>query len=167
MTTFFTQRFATIKDFIATQQIPNGAYWKGIWSWRFWVDHHFGYQEPYILFFLGLIIIGLALLTLWRVVLKLRNQRGSYDGAIGALATLIIFNVIITLAYLFFRGQALTYLSSRLVVLASIIVNVVWLGYILYQLKRIIPVKERQELEKERFFRYLPKKKEKALSRDK
>lgn len=157
MSNFFQERLSTISDFLATQRFPTD-FWHNIFSWQYWTDSNLSTQPSYLLFGLVSIVVVLVALILWRQRIKAIHKRVPvYDVAINQLASLIIFIFLITLAYIFFRSQGLAYLSSRLVVLATALVIVIWVSWIIHFTSSIVPSKRRHYLERERFFRYLPK----------
>lgn len=158
MPNFITNRFTTIQNYFSTQQLP-GADLKRLYSWEFWVEAYIEPNSAYLA--ITLLLLGLALigLLLWRSSLKKAHRRVPvYSTPISALTNLVFFVVIMTIGYLFFRYQSLAYASSRLVVLATTFVSLGWLGWIFWQIKRTVPSAEASYLERERFFRYLPKK---------
>lgn len=158
MNDFLTARLETIQDFFATQKLPT-EFWRSLFSWDYWTDWPLPANSPYTASIIGLVVIVIFLLIIWRHRLqKLQLLAPVYDRPIQQLPSIIIFLVIMSISYLFFRSQEITYLSSRLVILATILVTLFWLGYLLFDLKCRAPNEARRYLEKERFFRYLPKK---------
>jgi len=159
MADFFASRLATIRDYLTTQQFPTNQ-WRNLGSWDYWSEAALPPNSPYYLLAGGVIVVGVISLLFWQGHLKkLQTQAAVYEGVINQLTNLAIFILIITISYWFFRIQEINYLSSRLVVLAGLIVAIGHLAWIGFQLKRVLPHKRAQYLEQERFFRYLPKKK--------
>jgi hypothetical protein len=157
MKDFFLSRFTTVNNYFHTQHFPSTD-WKNIFHWSYWTE---SYLPPTTIYSLLTIIVGIivcaALLT-WRSFLKKKQrQTPVYDGPIDQLSNIVFFIIITLLTYAFFRNQSVAYLSSRLVVLGIIAVTLIWLGVVVYQLWKKIPAKQAAYLEKERFFRYLPK----------
>lgn len=158
---FFTSRLSTLKDFFSTQKLP-GADSKNLFSWDFWTESNLESGSPYYLFIAAFVILVCVALIWWRRQLKKENQEAPvYEGVINQLANIIAFIIIVGLSYIFFRSQQIAYVSSRLVILASIIIVVIWSGWVMFVIKRQLAAKRLQHLEKDRYFRYLPKKKQK------
>ena len=110
-----------------------------------------------ILLFVLLVIIGLII---WKTLLKKRQLEAPiYEWEMNQVVNVIVFIIIVSLSYLFFRSQELPYLSSRSVVLVSLLVTGVWTLWISIRLKKKINNERVAYLEKERFSRYIPKKK--------
>lgn len=164
MKDFFTSRFTTIGSYLDTQRFA-GADLKKLFSWSYWSETGLSPQTPYGLATLILVIVLVVGLIIWRR--RLKNAQASvpiYDPVINQLANIITFVIIMAISYAFFRTQVIAYLSSRWVILVSLIIVLAWLGWVAYQLGRIIPSKRRDYLERERFFRYIPIKKAKTIS---
>jgi len=159
MSEFFTSRFQTISSYFSTQSFGFGDF-GNFFSWDFWTERNLFPSSTYTL--LVLIAVNLLIISLfvWRKNLK-KKQRDIpvYDWPLNQLVNLIIFIIIMTLSYWFFRSQQLAYLSSRLVVLATLVVVIAWIAWIIYYIYRTARSKREAYLEKERFFRYLPKSK--------
>jgi len=159
MNNFFSSRFATISDYFSTQRFV----WtdlKNIFSWDYWTEAGLPTQTTYSFATFLFVAVLLATLFFWRRRLKaLQTKVPIYDGSINQLANIIVFTLVMAFSYAFFRAQAISYLSSRLVVLATLVVIVVWTGWVAVYVLRVAPAKSRQYLERERFFRYIPKKK--------
>lgn len=156
-----TERLATVSHTLHTQQLP-GRDLANLFSSGYWTEQLIPASSPYYLVTISLLIVSLIILglTAWRYR-RLNYQVPVYDWLINQLINLIIFIIVVSVSYLFFRTQEIQYLSSRLVVLAATLVGLVWLGIILVHRWRSIPAATQQHLEKERFFRYLPKKRTK------
>ncbi|QQG49608.1 MAG: hypothetical protein HZB70_02265 [Candidatus Berkelbacteria bacterium] len=156
MKEFFTSRFATIRDFLATQQFPT-AEWKNVFTADFWTNDPLTSGSPYYTFGLVLTLLFLILLEVWRRRLKnLHVSTPIYEVAQNQLSNIFFFVAIMLPAYWFFRVQQLAYLSSRLLLGSIILVALVWLGWVVFHITRQLPAKRVAHLEKERFFRYLP-----------
>ena len=159
MLEFFTSRATTIEDYLSTQMVPTKA-WTNIFSWKYWTDGPLSPQTEYSLFSTVVVIALVVILIYWRRKLtKIHKRVPVYEKVNDQIFSLIMFIVIVFFAYAFFRLQSITYLSSRLVLLSALIVTAAWWGIIIYNLKVVIPKKKAAYLEKERFFRYLPKSK--------
>jgi uncharacterized protein YacL len=156
---FFTDRLTTITNYLSTQTYPNLEQWKYIFSWSFWTESYLGPISEYGLVSLISVLAILVILFIWLRRLK-RKQRTApvYDFPVNQITNIIILIIVMSLVYWFFRYQHVAYVSSRLVVLFTFIVTVFWLTLIIVNLRRVIPAKRKAYLEKERFFRYLPKK---------
>lgn len=163
MSTFFTNRFTTIEQWFSGQKLP-GADTQRLFSWSFWVESNISPTSEYLAATLGLVLVTVILLIAWRLALQRAHRRVPvYSTPIALLTNLIVFLIIITAAYTFFRSQELAYASSRFIVLSTIILSLAWLGWITWQIKQTVPSARASYLEKERFFRYLPKKQGKSL----
>lgn len=163
MTNAISSRFTTIKDFLATQHWPTATDWRQLVSADYWNSSVVSNGSPF--FLLTAVVIGLVVIGLIIWLLRLRQLQKSlpiYEKPINQLPTLIIFVAVVSLLYAFFLAQGLQYLSSRLVMLGLFLVTLGWGGFLVVYTLKIIPVKKREYLEKERFFRYLPKKKKNA-----
>ena len=167
MKDFFNSRFATLEQFWSTQQFDLNDL-KNIFRWDYWTEANLLPQTPYSLASL-LVILALVIgLFLWRRRLKIAEASVPiYAGPINQMANIIAFIIIVGASYAFFRSQAITYLSSRLVVLASLIIILGWIGWVIFYLVRLAPAKRRNYLEQERFFRYIPKSKPKVNGKTK
>ncbi len=155
-----TARLTTVKDFLATQHWPTLFDLKNLWRWSYWSERPVPTDSPYI--FITAIVTGLivaGLLIWWIQLRRLHQKYPVYALLLDQIPTLLIFIVVVSLVYAFCRAQDVQYLSSRLVVLAEFIVSLGWFGYLLFYTARVIPAKRQSHLEKERFFRYLPKSK--------
>lgn len=158
MTSFFTERFTTIANYFATQKIPTGAEWQSFFSWSFWTEGYLGPISQYGAVSLAAVIIFLAVIFTWRAILKKRQRvTPVYDLPESQLTNIIILVIIMTPLYAFFRNTEMAYLSSRMVVFFTFLLILFWLVWVVIYLKRIAPSKRKAYLEKERFFRYLPK----------
>ena len=159
MKEFFTSRFQTISDYFSTQSFSLQKI-GSIFSWDFWTETNINPGSTYtapLLIITALIIVGLVI---WRRILKKRHgETPVYQWPINQLANIIALLAIMAPSYWFFRSQELSYLSSRLVVLITLLVTIGWLGWVVFHLVRQLPAKRVAYLEKERFFRYLPKSK--------
>ncbi|OGD63099.1 hypothetical protein A3A71_03910 [Candidatus Berkelbacteria bacterium RIFCSPLOWO2_01_FULL_50_28] len=158
MTEFFTSRFATIDNYFQTQHFWDTG-WKNLFSWSFWSEGAPSPDSQYYLFTAILLVLSVGLLIFWRVRIKKAHKiTPVFQLPLAQLANIIAFVIIIGITYYFFRSQGIVYLSSRLVVLLSLIVAALWLGWVAIYLKRVAPRKQSQYLEQERFFRYIPSK---------
>ena len=161
MTEFFTARFETIKDFFVTQKLPVN-FWRSLFSWDYWTDSALQAKSPYFTSAIGLVVITIVVLLVWRARLKKRQvQTPIYDRPLQQLLNIIFFVSIMAASYWFFRSQEINYLSRRLVILATLLITLIWIGWVWFDLKKRLPGERRRYLEKERFFRYLPKKRKK------
>ncbi len=159
MKDFFTSRFQTISNYLATQSFSLRDF-GNVFSWDFWTESSIEPISDYTAALLILVIMLIVGLVIWRKILKKRQaETPIYDWPINQLANIVAFLVIMTPSYWFFRSQQLAYLSSRLVVLITLIVTIGWLGWVVFHMVRQLPAKRVAYLEKERFFRYLPKSK--------
>lgn len=167
MSNFFSTRFTTINDYLSTQHFA----WKdliNLFHWSYWNEANILPTTPYFLVSWLFVIAAVVGLVIWRRRIKAANTVAPiYDGPINQLANIIAFIIIVALSYGFFRSQAISYLSSRLVVLASLLITLIWLGVVAFYMFRVAPAKSREYLERERFFRYIPKGKEKSPSKKK
>lgn len=155
-----TGRLETIKDYLGTQKFP-GRDWLNIFSWKFWSEPYLTDSSPYYLFMIFFVAILVALIIWWRSRVKIAQTVAPiYQGVLNALSNLIAFVLTMSVTYYFFRSQEIANLSSRLVVLMTILVSLCYVGYAIVMQFKILPAKRLQYLEKERYFRYLPKKKE-------
>jgi len=152
-----SDRFQTIKDFLSSQHFV----WQDLsllLSWSYWTESFLPEHSPSFLAGCLFILAAIIVLIIWRVRLKRAHKLTPvYDVPINQLPSLILLIIIMTVSYIFFRVQAISYLSSRLVILITVIVCLGWLIYLIYFARRIAPSKRRYYLERERFFRYLPK----------
>ncbi|MEX2012179.1 MAG: hypothetical protein WD544_00560 [Patescibacteria group bacterium] len=159
MKDFFTSRFQTITDYFSAQSfaIKNvGQYFSG----DFWTESGLPAHSQYTA--LSLIIIAAVItgLIIWRRILKKRHAvTPVHSWSLNQLTNVIIFVVMVTLSYWFFRSQSLAYLSSRTVILLGIITVLLWIAWVIFRIIRTESSNRVAYLEKERFFRYLPKSK--------
>lgn len=158
---FFSSRFQTIAEFLSSQQLLPPNFWHDIFSWGYWTESDLDTSSPYALTFTVGFFILLAGLIWWRWRLK-KAQAATpvFTLPINQLLNLIWLVIIMSLLYLFFRSQAISYFGSRLVVLVTGLIVVAWIIYLAIYTSRIGRKKRDEYLEKERFFRYLPKKKQ-------
>ena len=159
MINFFTTRFQTITDYFSTQTFSFKKF-PDLFNWNFWTEAYIGPSSEYtmmVLLFTFLIIAGLIF---WRILIKKRQLEAPvYEWEMNQIINIIIFIIIIDFSYIFFRTQQLPHLSSRLVVLTSLIVTALWTIWISIRLKKKAKNERVTYLEKERFSRYIPKKK--------
>ena len=156
---FFSSRFETIRSYFQTQHFV-WADLRNVFSWDYWSESPLLPETPYFFVSWAAIIVVIIALIFWRRRLKAAQTVAPiYDGSINQLANIISFIIIMAVSYSFFRAQAIAYLSSRLVVLASVAIVFGWLGWVIFYLTRRAPAKRRAYLERERYFRYIPKKK--------
>ena len=159
MLDFFSARFQTIKNYFSVQTFSLDGFEK-IFSWDFWTEASIGKSSSYtvlVLLIVSIIILGLML---WRLSLKKKQlETPIYDWELNQTINIIIFAVVVSVSYLFFRSQGLAYLSSRLVVLLSFIFTELWITWIIVRLRTKTEAARVAYLEKERFSRYIPKKK--------
>lgn len=156
MKEFFTTRFATISDFLATQQFPLAA-WKNVFTADFWANEPLTGSSPYYAFGLGLTVIFLFTIEAWRRRLKkLHVETPIYATAQNHLSNIFFFVIITIPACWFFRAQQLAYLSSRILLGSIVLITLLWLSWVVFHLMRQLPAKRAAYLEQQRFFRYLP-----------
>lgn len=161
MKSFFLERWTTIVGFWGSQALPVFD-WRLIFSWDFWTETNLSGQSPYYLAGAVIVAAAIGLLLLWRAILVRRHrQTPVYDWPINHLTNLIVFIVLGLVSYWFFRSQEISYLSSRLVVLSIIAISICWLALIAWRVVRTIPREAERYLERERFIRYIPKRKKK------
>ncbi len=147
-------------NFLSSQQFPTD-WWLGIFSWTYWTDSNLTPQSPYLLFFLIVVILAVAGLVFWQRKLQLlQKQVPVYEHVISQIPSIISLIIVMTLLYWFFRSQQIAIFSSRLVILITFLVALGWVIYLIVYLRRTVPARRAYYLEKERFFRYLPKKKQ-------
>lgn len=167
MSNFFSSRFATLGNYFETQRFA-WADLKNLFSWSYWSETGLSPQTSYGLVSFLLVIALIVGLVFWRRRLKVAQTIAPiYEAPINQLANIVAFIIIMTISYAFFRSQAITYLSSRLVILASLVVIAIWIGWVVFYSSRVAPAKRRDYLERERFFRYIPKSKEKSPNKKK
>lgn len=158
---FFSTRFETIANFFSYQEFPT-TWWAGVFSWTYWTDNFLPASSPYTLFFLVVTAATIAGLLTWQKKLKkLRAEMpvNAYELPINHIPSIITLIVVMAISYLFFRSQQIAYFSSRLTILITVAIVIIWTGYLINHLRRRALSERQQYLEKERFFRYLPKKK--------
>lgn len=154
---FFNDIFHTIQNFLATQTWPNSNDLSRLIKWPYWIEGPLDSFSPFYLAGSVAVLACLALLIFWRIRLKKAQKLTPvYDVPINHILNIISIIILMSASYFFFRSQQIAYLSSRLLVLATFAVCLIWLGYLIYFIKRSIPSKRRHYLERERFFRYLP-----------
>lgn len=164
MKEIFTSRFETIKRFLETQRLPTED-WKNIFSSDFWLQSA-DTTSPYYLFSLAIGVAFLIGLELWRRRIKRLHQiTPVYAIALNHIANLFYFVLIIGLSYILFTSQGIAYVSSRLFLLSVIVICLAWVGWVTVHLRRTLPTRRRSYLERERFFRYLPKDSKKGKSK--
>lgn len=152
-------RWQTVEQYISNQQLPLAG-WRNLFSWDFWTESYLNSQSPYYLTSFLLALIVAILLLAWRFYLARQNKKiPVYETLLGHLGNLVFFLLLGSLFYWFCRTQEIVYLSSRLVILALIVVSLVWLIYIGFWAIRLLPAKKLRYLEKDRYLRYLPKSK--------
>lgn len=156
MNEFFTSRLTTIENFLTTQTFPTKD-WLNLFSWDYWTAGPLESFTPYYTFGFGLWLVTLIVLEVWRRKLKKRHQATPvYGTPLIQISNLFYFLLLMVLAYWFFRVQQIDYFSSRLVLGATVLIGLCWLAWILFIIKRRLPLQQQSYLERERFFRYLP-----------
>ncbi|MDO8650068.1 MAG: hypothetical protein Q7K33_02035, partial [Candidatus Berkelbacteria bacterium] len=154
MKNFFSSRFATLGDYFSSQQFVWSDF-KNLFHWSYWTEDGLQSQTPYSLSTLIVVVVLIIGFVFWRRRLKAAQlQVPIFEGSINQLANIIAFIIVMAISYSFFRSQQIAYLSSRLVVLGSLLVILVWTGWVAFYVFRVAPPKRREYLEKERFFRY-------------
>jgi len=162
MNNFFVTFYNRITDFLKTQSFPSATEWKNLVSWEYWSNSYPPATSEFYLFVGFAIYFSIIALIVWVIILKRKNKViPVYEGLISHLINIIVMMAIIFPAYYFFRIQQIAYLSSQLVMLGTIFVIVVWFAWIFKIIYLEIPQKRRVHLEKQRFFRYLPKSRKK------
>jgi len=165
MKEFFTSRFITLESFFETQQFPTTD-WKNLFTADYWTSGPLASTSPYYLFGWILALIALVALEVWRRRLKkAQTVTPVYSWPLNQISNLFYYLLILLLGYWFFRTQQLAYLSSRLMLGAILLGGLIWLIWIWVYMKRRIPQLLQSHLERERFFRYLPKNKSGAPKR--
>ncbi len=155
-----SSRLTTVKDFLATQHRPTLAQLKNLVSWNYYTQNPVPSESPLILLTAIIIIVIVAVIIGWWLrVRQLQKTAPIYNTLLDQLPTLLIFIVAVSIFYAFCWAQSVQYLSSRLVLLSAGLITLGWIFYLVIYCFRVLPVKKRDHLEKERFFRYLPKKK--------
>ena len=138
-------------SFLQDQQFPSSLFWKSLFTSGYWSSNASANPPTYALF-------------VWGSVLTTMNKRAPiYRSLIVQIWSILIFLTMGVLIYNFSYQQGVPYFSSRLLILIIAVMSLVWAGILIYIQSRIIPVKKQAHLEKERFFRYLPKKKERIV----
>jgi len=163
---FFTDRWITIVEFAKTQQLPKPRDLTSIFELGYWAEQPLSSSSPYYLVTGAIIFLGVAGLYYWRSRLqKAQQQIPVYEFALNQLSNILVFVVVISLSYWFFRSQEIDYLSSRLVIFFSLLIAIIWVAVVVFHLWRHLPSKKDRYLEQQRFFRYIPKKKKKDANR--
>lgn len=106
-----------------------------------------------------LIIFGAALIAAISVTKKLKDKN---VGARKFLTKIQIWGFsasIVGALLIFFREVRALYLSSRILLLLWLIIILVWLGFLIYEWKVILPKKKQDQKSQEEFTKWLPKKK--------
>ena len=162
---FYLSRIATLVYFWQTQNFALSDL-KNLFTWGYWTETGLDpFSADYIFAITGLVIF-LVLLVIWRAKVKKQELIAPvHQAAINQISNVIVFVIVIAVSYIFFRTESISYLSSRLVLLVAGVVVAGWLGWTGYYQTRIAPVKAREYLERERFFRYIPTNKAKDKSR--
>jgi hypothetical protein len=118
----------------------------------------------YSVFFILCYAIPAYCLFVWASVLAKANKLiPIYHMIIVQIWSVLIFLTAGVLLYNFSYQQGVAYFSNRILILIIIVFTVLWIGLIIFFQKRLIPKQRQAHLEKEHFFRYLPKKKERIL----
>lgn len=102
--------------------------------------------------FIGL-IIALAVAAL--IILITKKRTGIYRGFLKRLYAFCLTNVIIGLLFIFFNYEAVPFFSARFWLGLWALIMIVWLVFILKDLKKIPAKKKQQEQEKE-LKKYIP-----------
>lgn len=160
--TFFSARLNTIKDFLATQHWPTAAQLKNLVSWSYYTQTPVAESSLLLLTTIIIVLAAAAIFGWWWRVRQLQKVTPIYGTLLDQLPTLLIFIVVASLFYGFCWSQSVQYLSSYWVLLVTFLITFGWAAYLAIYSFRVLPAKKRQQLEKERFFRYLPKKKKNA-----
>jgi hypothetical protein len=158
---FLSARFATIKDFLATQHWPTGAQLKNLGDWNYYTQNPVPAESPFLLLAAVIILLTVAGLLIWWWQARQKEKTTPVYGLLlDQLPTLVIFVVAGSIFYAFCWAQSVQYLSSRLFLLAAGLVTLGWVIYLAVYARRVLPGQLQKHLERERFFRYLPKKKQ-------
>lgn len=100
------------------------------------------------------IIFGLMLVT--AVILIFRKPKEIYRKLNSKLITLLLIIGFFGLVLIFFRFEAIPYLSSRLMLLILFLIFLIWGILIIYYRFMILPREIKKKKEKENFEKYLP-----------
>lgn len=105
------------------------------------------------------IIFGLALIVAFLATKKLKDPNTNARRFLIKLQIWGFSSSIVGAALIFFRQVRAMYLSSRIWLLLWIIIVLVWLGFLIYEWKVILPKKKQDQKSQEEFNKWLPKKK--------
>lgn len=146
-----------LSNFFEGQNFPT-ADWANLLKWSYWTESFIGPTSPYTLFAIGLVFAYALLVILLGIKLNRLNSKTPIYGWIRShLYNSLLFVVVSSTFYWFFRSLEIAYLSSRISMLVIILTLVAWLLYVLIVARRRLSRERSRYLERERFFRYLPK----------
>lgn len=152
----------TLQAFFHSQVFPPLVFWKVITTWDYWTNPAIINPPRYQLFFILCYIIVIYGLFLWQFILKRNPEKSEINQPIiSNIWGIVLFITVLEIVYNFSYAEGIVYFSSRLMILAMAIIVICWIGALIYVLLRVLPKKYQSKLEKERFVKYLPKKKAK------
>lgn len=106
-----------------------------------------------------IIIFGAALIAAILVTKKLKDKNVGARKFLTKIQIWGFSSSIVGAFLIFFRQVRALYLSSRILLLLWLIVVLVWLGFLIYEWKVILPKKKQDQKSQEEFTKWLPKKK--------
>lgn len=104
------------------------------------------------------VIFGLIILATVILIFQARNKKPIFRNFYNQIVNLFLFTGITGEILIFCRWQGIPYLGSRLMLYILGLVFIIWGGYILWFRISVFPGKIKQLKEKEKFEKYLPKK---------
>ncbi len=106
-----------------------------------------------------IIIFGGALIAAILVTIKLRDKNVIARKFLTKIQIWGFSSGIVGAFFIFFRQVRALYLSSRIWLLVWLIVVLVWLAFLIYEWKVVLPKKKQDQKSQEEFTKWLPKKK--------
>lgn len=106
-----------------------------------------------------IIIFGSALIVAILVTKKLKDKNVGARKFLTRIQVWGFSSSIVGAFLIFFREVRALYLSSRIWLLLWLIAVLVWLGFLIYEWKIVLPKKKQDQKSQEEFNKWLPKKK--------
>jgi len=104
------------------------------------------------------IVFGLFLIIALIIILVTKKQKQIFRNYFNRIVNLLLFAGLAGLVLVFCRWQGIPYLGSRLMMYILILILIIWASYIIWYRLTVLPKKIAELKNKERFEKYLPRK---------
>jgi len=105
------------------------------------------------------IVFGLLLVIALIIIFLTRKQKQIFKNYFNRIVNILLFAGLTGLILVFCRWQGIPYLGSRLMMYVLLLILIIWGSYTIWYRLVFLPKKITELKAKERFEKYLPKKK--------